>query len=90
MVRAFYLLLFLATVLAGPALAVLRPEMVQQFSPEERRWFRNQVIPGGPGKGNSCCSAVIHEPNRHGAPAVWYRSEDGVPLIRCYAPGGGA
>jgi hypothetical protein len=34
--------------------------------------------------------AVIHEPNRHGAPAVWYYFTDGpTPQIRCYAPGAG-
>lgn len=126
-------LMLLVTTLAGPALAVLRPEMVQQYSPDERRWFRNQQVPAGPAKGNSCCSdadgtyaledirdghywtryhyrlygeagfltegetdwvpvpddAVIHAPNRHGAPAVWYRFENGQPLIRCYAPGAG-
>lgn len=33
--------------------------------------------------------AVIHDPNRNGAPAVWYSFQDGSVEIRCYAPGGG-
>jgi hypothetical protein len=39
---------------------------------------------------------VIHNPNRHGAPVVWwYRASGTDPAsakvrIRCYAPGGGA
>jgi hypothetical protein len=32
---------------------------------------------------------VIHDPNRHGAPVVWWYVERGVTKIRCYAPGGG-
>jgi hypothetical protein len=37
---------------------------------------------------------VIHDPNRHGAPVVWWTWESGMtpdiakPRIRCYAPGG--
>lgn len=33
---------------------------------------------------------VIHEPNRHGAPVVWWFYNNGKPAIRCYAPGSGA
>jgi hypothetical protein len=33
--------------------------------------------------------AVIHDPNRNGAPVVWWFYEQGLPKIRCYAPGGG-
>lgn len=32
---------------------------------------------------------VIREPNRNGAPVVWYTYESGVPKIRCYVPGAG-
>lgn len=32
--------------------------------------------------------AVIHDPNRHGAPVVWWGWNGGL-TIRCYAPGGG-
>lgn len=32
--------------------------------------------------------AVIHDPNRHGAPVVWWGWQNGL-FIRCYAPGGG-
>jgi len=32
---------------------------------------------------------VIHDPNRHGAPVVWWYLERGETKIRCYAPGGG-
>lgn len=32
---------------------------------------------------------VIHDPNRNGAPVVWWLFQDGKPQIRCYAPGGG-
>jgi hypothetical protein len=32
---------------------------------------------------------VIHDPNRHGAPVVWWYFEQGEAKIRCYAPGGG-
>jgi hypothetical protein len=31
--------------------------------------------------------AVLDHPNRHGSPVVWYWFEDGIPKIRCYAPG---
>jgi hypothetical protein len=30
---------------------------------------------------------VIREPNRNGAPVLWWRWEGGAPLIYCYAPG---
>jgi hypothetical protein len=32
---------------------------------------------------------VIHNPNRHGAPVVWWYVDKGETRIRCYAPGGG-
>jgi hypothetical protein len=38
---------------------------------------------------------VIHDPNRHGAPVVWWTRASGTTAatakvrIRCYAPGGG-
>jgi hypothetical protein len=32
---------------------------------------------------------VIRDPNRHGAPVVWWLYENGKPVIRCFAPGGG-
>lgn len=32
---------------------------------------------------------VIHDPNRNGAPVVWWHYLDFVLKIRCYAPGGG-
>ena len=32
---------------------------------------------------------VIRDPNRHGAPVVWWLYQNGVPVIRCYAPGAG-
>ena len=32
---------------------------------------------------------VIHDPNRNGAPVVWWFYQDGRVQIRCYAPGGG-
>ena len=32
---------------------------------------------------------VIHNPNRHGAPVVWWYFVDGKPGIRCFAPGAG-
>ena len=32
---------------------------------------------------------VIHDPNRQGAPVVWYFFQNGAVAIRCYAPGGG-
>jgi len=37
---------------------------------------------------------VIHDPNRNGAPVVWWRGDWGadgkqIIVIRCYAPGGG-
>lgn len=32
---------------------------------------------------------IIREPNRHGAPVVWWMIRDGDVAIRCYAPGGG-
>ena len=32
---------------------------------------------------------VIRDPNRHGAPVVWWYVEQGETKIRCYAPGGG-
>lgn len=32
---------------------------------------------------------VIHNPNRHGAPVVWWSVDGAKPYIRCYAPGGG-
>jgi hypothetical protein len=32
---------------------------------------------------------VIHDPNRNGAPVVWWFFQDGKLQIRCYAPGGG-
>lgn len=32
--------------------------------------------------------AVIHDPNRHGAPVVWWGWQNAL-FIRCYAPGGG-
>ena len=32
---------------------------------------------------------VIHDPNRNGAPVVWYWYENGTVKIRCYSPGGG-
>ena len=32
---------------------------------------------------------VIYDPNRNGAPVVWWYWENGEPKIRCYAPGGG-
>lgn len=32
---------------------------------------------------------IIREPNRNGAPAVWWYWENGEPVIRCFAPGGG-
>lgn len=121
--------------LVRPTHATWRPEMAQQFTPEQKRWFGQQHVPGGPMKGNSCCSdadgtyaqedirgdhywtryhfryysgngvaqegdtdwvqvpdeAVIREPNRHGAPAVWYyfAGDKDHPVIRCYAPGVG-
>ena len=31
----------------------------------------------------------VHDPNRHGAPVVWWYVEHGETKIRCYAPGGG-
>ena len=31
---------------------------------------------------------VIHDPNRHGSPVVWWYFVDGKPGIRCFAPGG--
>ena len=33
--------------------------------------------------------AVIHNPNRNGAPVVWWWHENGILKIKCYAPGGG-
>lgn len=33
-------------------------------------------------------AAVIHDPNRNGAPVVWWGWQNGL-FIRCYAPGGG-
>lgn len=30
---------------------------------------------------------VIHDPNRHGAPVVWWYLQDGDVKIRCFAPG---
>jgi hypothetical protein len=33
---------------------------------------------------------VIKNPNRNGAPVVWWYFQDGKLQIRCYAPGGGA
>lgn len=36
---------------------------------------------------------VIHDPNRNGAPVVWWYYESGpngeVPKVKCYAPGAG-
>ncbi len=32
---------------------------------------------------------VIQSGNPNGAPVVWFFWKDGVPAIRCYAPGGG-
>lgn len=32
---------------------------------------------------------VIPEGNRNGAPVLWYFHQNGIPQIRCYAPGGG-
>jgi hypothetical protein len=32
---------------------------------------------------------VIRDPNRHGAPVVWWYVDRGETKIRCYAPGGG-
>ncbi len=32
---------------------------------------------------------VIREPNKNGAPIVWWWFEDGKPAARCYSPGGG-
>lgn len=32
---------------------------------------------------------VIHDPNRHGAPVVWWWLSNGRPVVRCFAPGGG-
>ncbi len=32
---------------------------------------------------------VIKDPNRNGAPVVWWWYENGVTKIQCYAPGGG-
>jgi hypothetical protein len=31
---------------------------------------------------------VIHDSNRNGAPVAWWFRENGILLIRCYAPGG--
>jgi len=33
---------------------------------------------------------VITEPNRFGYAVVWYWFNGGVPMIRCFLPGGGA
>ena len=33
--------------------------------------------------------AVIYDPNRNGAPVVWWYIEYGGYHIRCYAPGAG-
>jgi hypothetical protein len=127
-----YIALILA--LVQPAFAIWRTEMAQEFTPQERDWFKQQLVPGGGSKGSRCCDesdgtfaqedirdghywtryhyryysgvgvaregdtdwvpvpdrAVIHEPNRHGAPAVWYFFAGGTePQIRCYAPGAG-
>ena len=128
--------MILATLLwVAPAHAVWRAEMAQEFAPEDGRWLRNQHVPAGNGKGNSCCNeadgtyaqedlrgdhywvryhfryyrgdgtmaegdtdwmpvpddAVIHDPNRHGAPVVWYffAGDPQHPQVRCYAPGAG-
>lgn len=32
---------------------------------------------------------VIHDPNRNGAPVVWWYMDNDVVTIRCYAPGAG-
>lgn len=32
---------------------------------------------------------VIHDPNRHGAPVVWWSVDGRKMWIRCYAPGAG-
>lgn len=131
----FALGLLLYAVLPRPSHAEWRAEMAQEFTPDERRWFNEQVVPDGAAKGSRCCNtsdgtfaqedirgghywtkyhyrrydshgnrlddgdtgwvevpdkAVIHEPNRHGSPAVWYFFTGGPePSIRCYAPGAG-
>lgn len=126
--------MMLTLLLLGLAYATWRPEMAQEFTPEERTWFNRQQVPAGPNKGTLCCNTadgtfaqedirnghywtryhyryysgvgvaqegdtdwvevpdntVIHEPNRHGSPAVWYHFVGGpTPVIRCYSPGAG-
>ena len=38
-----------------------KEEYAQMYAPDERRWFNNQVVPGGPMKGGSCCSIADGE-----------------------------
>jgi hypothetical protein len=33
--------------------------------------------------------AVITEPNKDGRTVVWFRHQDGVPVVTCFMPGGG-
>ena len=138
-----FALLIVAIVTTGAWARELYPGQYAQVPPKVQEWFRNQVVPGGPRKGTSCCSisdgayaeedmrtgddgqqhywanwcahknyetdecidysgwqqipdeVVIHDPNKNGAPVVWFAvrwSSDGKILgftIHCYSPGAG-
>lgn len=50
---------------------------IGNYAPAQSEWMR---VPD---------DAVIHSPNRHGAPVVWWYTSENMVKIRCYSPGAG-
>ncbi len=60
-------------------------EYAEEDIRDGRYWTR---WPRGDGKWHEVPdAAVINDPNRNGAPVVWWYPENGVIMIRCFAPG---
>ncbi len=60
-------------------------EYAEEDIRDGRYWTR---WPRGDGKWHEVPkAAVINDPNRNGAPVVWWYMENGVTMIRCFAPG---
>lgn len=54
---AFVGLFTLALWLAAPGHSrELYPGQYAQVDPAQRKWFQDQLVPGGPAKGSSCCN----------------------------------
>ena len=55
------IVIVMASGLTTKAHARWKEEYAQMYTPEERRWFNNQLVPGGPMKGGRCCSIADGE-----------------------------